>query len=410
MAQQVTDVIRPKDEEALVAAVAEAYASGTPLEVGGAGTKRVIGRPLQTAAVLTTERLKGITLYEPSELVLSAWAGTPLRQVESALDKQGQRLAFEPLDLGRLLGGQAGQGTVGGVFATNLSGPRRVLAGAARDHLLGLRAVNGRGETFKSGGRVMKNVTGYDLCRGLAGSWGTLAVMSEVTMKVLPKAEEARSLILRGLPDAVAVEAMCTAMSTPYEVSGAAHLPAAAAADLSDEGLAKRGEALTALRLETYSASMSYRLERLEEAVGFYGRIIELDAKRTAAFWQDMRTLKVFQGGEGAVWRLSVAPKDAARLVASIAKHVACRPVYDWSGGLVWLEVAPSTDAAATEVARAVANAGGHATLIRAEPAVRAAIDVFQPLEPPLAALTRNLKAAFDPKGILNPGRMYPGV
>ncbi|MCK5089904.1 MAG: FAD-binding protein, partial [Hyphomicrobiaceae bacterium] len=211
--------MRPKDEEALAAAVAEANATQTPVEVCGAGSKRDIGRPLQTAARLTTERIKGVTLYEPSELVLSADAGTPLAEIEKTLEKNNQQLAFEPIDLGPMLGQDAGLGTIGAVYATNLSGSRRIQVGAARDHLLGIRAVSGRGEIFKSGGRVMKNVTGYDISRGLTGSWGTLAVMSEVTMKVLPKAQATRTLLFIGLTDQVAVDAMCTALGAPYEVS-----------------------------------------------------------------------------------------------------------------------------------------------------------------------------------------------
>lgn len=404
------EVMRPRTEEGVAARVAEAFATGAPLEISGAGTKREVGRPLQTAAVLSTERLKGITLYEPSELVLSASAGTRLSEVEKALAEHGQRLAFEPPDLGPVLGAPAGLGTIGAVFATNLSGPRRVLAGAARDHLIGVRAVNGRGEIFKSGGRVMKNVTGYDLARGLAGSWGTLAVMTEVTMKVLPRAEETRTLIVRDLPDEVAVEAMCAAMATPFEVSGAAHLPAPVAERLSDGDLAGRGEALTALRLENFSASVAYRAGRLAKELAAYGRMIELDDARSQTLWEDVRLLRPFWDGGRALWRLSIAPRCGARLVAAIAPYLDCRAMYDWSGGLIWLDAIHPTDAGATEVARAVAEVGGHATLIRAEPSTRAAVNVFAPLEPAVAALTRRVKAAFDPKGILNPGRMYAGV
>lgn len=216
----MSDHFEPNDEEELAEAVAQAVSSQRPVEVSGAGTKRDIGRPLQTAVRLATENLTGITLYEPSELVLSARAGTPLSKIEDELAKNNQELAFEPVDLGPMLGQGAGLGTIGGVFAANLSGSRRIQVGAARDHFLGLRAVSGRGEIFKSGGRVMKNVTGYDLCRGIAGSWGTLAVMSEVTMKVLPKAQSTATLIFLGLTDEVAVDAMCAALGTPFEISG----------------------------------------------------------------------------------------------------------------------------------------------------------------------------------------------
>lgn len=406
----MSDVLRPSDEQELAAAISEAVADETPLEIYGGGTKRNVGRPLQTGAVLTTDALTGITLYEPNELVISARAGTPLSEIETALAENGQQLAFEPIDLAPALGGEAGGGSIGAVFATNLSGSRRILVGAARDSLLGTRAVSGRGELFKSGGRVMKNVTGYDLCRGLAGSWGTLAVMSEVTMKVLPRAEETRTLVLFGLTDDIAVEAMCAAMGTPYEVSGTVHLPASFAAALSDEELSGAGAAVTALRLENFSPSLAYRADRLETVIAAFGKLTELDQLRSEAFWTEMRRLKVLQGTEGALWRLSITPSLGAELVAAIAAHLDCRAVYDWSGGLIWLEVEPSADAGATEIRRAIADVGGYATLVRAEPAVRASVDVFQAPEPGVAAISRRLKAAFDPKGLLNPGRMYPGV
>ncbi len=406
----VSDVIRPGDEDELVAAIEAAAAETRPLEIYGGGSKRDVGRPLQTAAHLSTSRLAGVTLYEPNELVISVRAGTPLRQIEKTLAKNRQELAFEPIDLGPLLGQKPGQGSIGAVFATNLSGSRRVQVGAARDHLLGLRAVNGRGELFKSGGRVMKNVTGYDLCRGLSGSWGTLSVMSEVTMKVLPRAQATRTLLLRGLTDEVAVDAMCAAVGSPFEVSGTVHMPAACAEAMGIEGLVKRGQAVTALRLENFSDFLDYRADRLGEALAAFGKIEQLDDKQSTPLWSGMRVLRFFEGSEGVIWRISIAPKKAPRFVAAISGHMECRAVYDWSGGLIWLDLAPTHDAGASEIHRTVAEIGGYATLVRAEPAVRAAVEVFQPLESGAAALTRGIKSAFDPAGILNPGRMYSGI
>lgn len=406
----MSDVLRPVDEDELVAMIAAAAADGQPVEIMGAGTKREIGRPLQTASLLSTQRLSGVTLYEPNELVIGAGAGTPLSEIEKTLAKNRQQLAFEPIDFGPLLGQEPGQGTIGAVFAANISGSRRIQAGAARDHLLGVRAVNGRGELFKNGGRVMKNVTGYDLCRGLAGSWGTLGVMSEVTMKVLPKSEATRTLLLRGLTDEVAIDAMCGAVGSPFEVSGTVHLPASCAEALQIDGLVRKGQAVTVLRLENFRKFLDYRSQRLGETLAAFGKMEELDVSSSEAFWQGICVLKFFEGGMGDIWRISISPDKGARLVAAIAAHLECRAVYDWSGGLIWLEAASSRDAGATEVRRAIADIGGYATLIRAEPAVRASVDVFQPLAPSLDALTRKIKSAFDPEGILNPGRMYSGV
>jgi len=354
--------------------------------------------------------MRGITLYEPTEMVMAVRSGTPLGQVETALAERGQMLAFEPLDLGPLTGGEAGQGTIGGVFATNVSGARRVAVGAARDHLLGVRGVNGRGEVFKSGGRVMKNVTGYDLCRGLAGSWGTLAVLSEVTFKVLPAPEDTGTLVLFGLPDEFAVEVLCTAMGSPFEVSGAVHLQRSLATRLVDQPLASEGQAVTAIRIENFAKSVAYRKGRLKDLLKVYGEIGELDRASSLRFWAELRRLSVLQQRDAPVWRISTAPTAASKVVAAISAYMECRAFYDWSGGLVWAEVLSTTDAGAADVRRVIATYGGHATLVRAAPDVRAAVEVFQPLEAGLEKLSRRLKAAFDPAGILNPGRMYPGI
>jgi glycolate oxidase FAD binding subunit len=399
--------MRPVDEREFSRLLVEATATTTPIALVGAGSKVQVGRPMQTAATISTRGLRGITLYEPSEMVMSARAGTALAQIEASLADRGQMLAFEPIELAGLTGGSAGEGTIGGVFATNISGARRIRVGAARDHLLGLRAVNGRGEIFKSGGRVMKNVTGLDLCRGLAGSWGTLAVMCEVTFKVQPMPEDTATLILLGLPDEIAVEVLCDAMATPFEVSGAVHLQRALVARLWHEGLRRQGQAITALRLENFAKSVAYRKGRLKEHLRAYGDIHEFDGGNSLAFWGELRQLSVLQGSGAPLWRISTAPSAGPKVVAAISAYMECRAFYDWSGGLVWAEVLPTTDAGAADIRRVIATHGGHATLVRAEPQVRVAVEVFQPLEAGLERLSHKLKASFDPAGILNPGRMY---
>lgn len=401
--------MRPVDERELSRVVAEAAATRTPMTVAGGNSKQAIGRPVNTSATLSSRGLRGVTLYEPSEMVMSARAGTSLEQIEDSLAARNQMLAFEPVELAPLAGGEPGQATIAGVFATNISGARRVRAGAARDHLLGVRAVNGRGELFKAGGRVMKNVTGYDLCRGLAGSWGTLAVMTEVTFKVVPMPEDTATLILLGLPDEIAMEVMCAAMGTPFEVSGAVHLQPSLVARLWHEGLRRQGQAVTALRLENFAKSVAYRKDRLKDHLKAYGEIHDLDRQNSLALWGELRQLSVLQGSTAPVWRISTAPTAGPKVVAAIAAYMECRAFYDWSGGLIWAEVLPTTDAGAADIRRVIATHGGHATLIRAEPQVRSAVEVFQPLETGLERLSRKLKAAFDPAGILNPGRMYAG-
>ncbi|MBL8565404.1 MAG: FAD-binding protein [Hyphomicrobiaceae bacterium] len=406
----MSEPLRPAADWELASMIASFASRNQPIEIVGNRTKARVGRPMQTAATITTQSLRGIKLYEPTELVMSAQAGTPLAQIEAELAGNRQMLAFEPIDLGPATGGVAGVQSVGGVFAANLSGPRRVTAGAARDHLIGVKGVNGRSEVFKSGGRVMKNVTGYDIARGLAGSWGTLAVMTELTFKVLPWPESATTLVYAGLPDEFAIELLCAAMGTPYEVSGAAHLSAGLSRRLGHSSLAAAGAALTAVRVENFTQSVAYRKQRLADVLSAYGAPIELDYGETLAFWGELRQLRVLSDMPSCLWRISTSPRNGPKVVAAIRRHMTAEAYYDWSGGLVWLEVPASADAGASDIRRAVAVHGGHATLIRADPQVRSSVDVFQPQTPTLERLTRNLKAAFDPQGILNPGRMYAGV
>ena len=402
-------VFAPETREQVVEAVAWAAAESEPLEVLGRGSKRALGRPLQAAHSLDLSRLDGITLYEPEELVLSARAGTPLAAIEAALEEHRQMLAFEPADLGPLLGGEAGAASIGGVLACNLSGPRRIKAGAARDHFLGVEAASGRGELFKSGGRVVKNVTGYDLCKLLCGSYGTLAVMTDVTVKVLPRPEKTYTVLLFGLDDTQALAAMTRALGSPHEVSGAAHLPAAPVARSEVSYVARAGAAVTALRLEGPGPSVEYRCAALRRELADLGATEELHSHNSRAFWRELRDVRPFVGDrDHAVWRLSVAPSDGPGVVAAIGEGEA---FYDWGGGLIWLSVPLNgADAGAAKVRDAVAAAGGHATLVRAPLELRAAAAVFQPQDAASALLSQRVKDSFDPNRVLNPGRMYAGL
>ncbi|MCL4766069.1 MAG: FAD-binding protein [Hyphomicrobiaceae bacterium] len=402
--------VRPAAEWELSSLIVDAAERGKPVEVIGAGSKRGIGRAMQAALIISTSGMRGITLYEPTELVMSALAGTPAADVEAELAARGQMLPFEPVDVGPALGAPSGRGSIGAVFATNLSGARRVAAGAARDHLLGVRAINGRGETFKSGGRVLKNVTGYDVARGLAGSWGTLGIMTEVTFKVVPRPERTATLALLGLTDELAAEVMCEALGTPFEVSGAVHLPRGMAGRLATPALRDAGQAVTALRVENLESFVSYRCGKLRERLAPYGEVQRFDGDVSLAFWGELRQLSVLQGGTKPLWRISTTPTAGPKVVSAVGRYMAVEAFYDWSGGLIWLEVPDSADAGATDIRRVIAQHGGHATLVRADIGVRAAVDVFQPLDPGVERLTRGLKAAFDPAGILNPGRMYASL
>ena len=404
---QLTADMRPDTEAALADIIASASASRTGLEIAGGGSKRAIGRPTNSAHLVSTRGLRGITLYEPNEMVMSARSGTLLSEVQSVLAKSNQMLAFEPVELAGIVGGDARHATIGAVFATNASGPRRISAGAARDHLMGIRGINGRGEIFKNGGRVMKNVTGYDLCKGLAGSWGTLSVFTEVTFKVMPRPQASATLVVFGLDDAIAVEVLCAVMGTPYEISAAMHLQQSLAVTLDHMALRGQGRAITAFRLETSPKSIAYRRGKLMDALKIYGEVHALEQPSSEALWDEMARLSVFEASDHPIWRISTAPSKGPAVVAAISRYMPVRAVYDWSGGQIWIDVPITSDAGAADVRRVIASHGGHATLIRAAASTRAATDVFQTLEPGVQRLSQKLKATFDPSNILNPGRMY---
>ena len=413
----MSDTLKPSDANEVEAAIQHAVAAGKTLEIVGQGSKRAIGRAAQWDLTLDLSGLAGVTLYEPAELVLSARAGTSIAEIEALVAQQGQQLAFEPMDLGPVLGQAVGRGTLGGVLAANLSGPRRIKAGAARDHFLGFTAVSGRGEIFKSGGRVVKNVTGYDLSKLLAGSWGTLAVMTDVTIKVLPRPETEETLLLHRLDDARATQAMAAALGSAAEVSGAAHLPAFAAGRTGlRENIAPSAitSAITALRLDGVPPSIAHRRDFLTRLLKSFGELSVMAEPESQALWRGIRDVIPFAApanrAERPLWCISTAPLHGAEVARRIGAAADAQFLYDWGGGLIWAELAPSDDVGASIVRAAVSEAGGHATLIRAPSATRAAVAVFDPQQAMLGALTKRIKDGFDPHGVLNPGRMYAGV
>ena len=421
----MADSLAPTDADGLADAVRWAVAGEHPLEVIAGGSKRGLGRPVQSAATLSLAAFDGIVDYEPSELVLTAQAATPLATVEAAVEAERQMLAFEPADYAPLLGAPGGGdlrapgggdlrapggATLGGALACNLSGPRRIKAGAARDHFLGVHAVSGRGERFKAGGRVVKNVTGYDVCKLLAGSYGTLALMHEVTIKVLPAPERTRTVLVFGLEPAAAVEALGAALGSAHEVSGAAHMPAEVAARSAVSYVSGAGASVSAVRVEGFPASVEARCEALRALLERFGAVEELHSKNSATLWREIRDVRAFADDDVPLWRLSVPPASGAAAAARVADAADVRALFDWGGGLLWLAVDSAPDAGEAAVRAAAAAVNGHATLIRADAPTRAARAVFQPQATGLAALTTRIKRAFDPAGVLNPGRMYAGV
>lgn len=391
------DIQSPSSEEEAAIIVRDAHDSGTPLEIRGGGTRLGYGGVVEADRVLSSRNLGGIVDYEPAEMVMIVGAGTPMSEIDSALHQGKQRMIFEPVDHRRLFNVE-GVPTIGGIVAGNISGPRRFVAGACRDSLLGVRFVNGCGEVIKAGGRVMKNVTGLDLVKPLSGSWGTLGFLTEVTFKVVPQVETEATLVIHGLNAAQAAQAMAAAMATSNDVSGAAYVPAAAMRSLGGSD-----DDVTLLRLEGFENSVSIRAEKLKSTLSAFGEITTLDLETSSTVWIAIRDCLPFADGtEDPVWRISMPPVEAHKLVAAVDMGDA---FFDWQGGLIWLRL--QGDPQAKKIRKLVAeNGGGHATLVRASERVRRDEPVFHPQAAPVGALSSRIRSKFDPKGVLNPGRM----
>ncbi len=384
----------PADEAEAAEIVRAARKDRIKLDIVGGGARGGLGRPSEGAERLATARIAGIVFHEPAEMTISIRAGTPLGVVEAALAAHGQMLPFEPIDH-RALYASAGEPTVGGLVATNASGPRRISVGAARDALIGLRLVNGRGDSVKSGGRVMKNVTGLDLVKLNCGAHGTLGLVTEATFKLLPRPQAEATIVIRRLDDERAVAAMTRALGSPFGVSGAAAIGAGMGREFPR----------TFLRVEGFAESVDYRVERLIALNAYLGAEHALRGEDSQRLWRAARDAEFLaEPRERAIWRVSLSPSKGLRFVARLGAN-ALAHFYDWGGGLVWLASEP-TQGAAAALRAALEPLGGHATLVRAPDELRARIDVFEPLSPPLARLTKNVKASFDPDGVFNFGRM----
>jgi len=397
-----TTPLFPRDAADLVEIVAAAQANQQPLELIGQASKRGLGAPVSARPVVMTG-FTGIQLYEPDELVLTAGANTPMALIHQTLAASGQHLAFDPPNLAPFYGVSAELGSLAGVLSANLAGPRRLTAGAARDHLLGFQAVSGRAESFKAGARVVKNVTGYDLPKVIAGSFGTLAALTEVTVKVLPRPETEATLVLSGLSDADAIARLSIALGSPNDVSCAAHLPARVAGSFDLPGAA------TLIRLEGFGPSVAARRHAL---IDLCGDGLVLDGDLSRALWISLRDLlPLVERPDLLVWRVSVPPSAGPAVMKAIAAGGLELGWYDWAGGLLWLGLAAEeSDGGANRIRAALTACGGHATLMRAPIELRATVPVFQPQPDGLAALTRRVKHGFDPLNLFNPGRMAPLV
>jgi glycolate oxidase FAD binding subunit len=404
---ETTNALAIRDIVDIRDAIATANDRKTKIAVCGNGSKLAIVQPAAADTEISLKCFNKIEDYDPAELVLTADAGARLADIEALLESHGQMLGFEPMDYGPLFGAPAGNATIGGTIAANCSGPRRFAAGAARDHFLGFEAVSGRGEIFKGGAKVVKNVTGYDLPKLMAGSWGTLAILTRVTVKITPRPRNVATIVLTGLSDRDAAMAMAMAIGSTTAITGAVHLPAARTAAVPVASLAAAGTSVTLLRVEAFCSSVKPHVQALAKPLAPYGTPSLLDEPETRLLWRYLRDVQVFAGDMRQLWRISVAPMLGFNVTAALAP-LGAEWFYDWGGGLVWLTL-PSTEAAqADQVRAAVAKQGGHATLIRAT-AEQSNIPALAPETGALAMLSQRVKTAFDPAGVLNPCRFLTG-
>jgi glycolate oxidase FAD binding subunit len=392
---QTPTTLHPESTAALVDIISETRATNRRLEIIGGGTTRTLGDPVTADAVLDLSRLSGIDFYEPEELVIKVRSGTSVAEIRDVLAAKKQHLAFEPPDYAAFFGNPAASGSIGGIIASNFAGPRRIQAGAPRDAILGVEGVNGRGESFKGGGRTVKNVTGYDIPKLMTGSFGVLAALSSVTLKVLPAQPCEVTLLLSGLNDGKAIELLSDILGTPADLSAAAHL-----------GGTRSGALLTALRLEGISESVTARKAELENRLRKLSDVRTITAEESRAFWRGVRDLSSFSVEPATcVWRLMLPSTRAAQVVSAVGGEA----IYDWGGSEVFLRTEPgNTVKHALTIRSMVGEAGGNACLFRAPAALRRQIGTFQPRTAALTALRERVRRTFDPSGILNPGKIAP--
>lgn len=373
----------PGDPAILAEILTDAAARGRKVELQGGGSKARIGAE-RDCDLIEMSGFTGVVDYDPAELVLTVRAGTALAEVRELVASQGQVLAFDPLDPVPLTGCAAASPTIGGAVIAGFDGPGRLSGGAARDHLLGFQAVSGRGEMFRAGSKVVKNVTGFDLSKLIAGSWGRLAAVHELTLKVLPRPRERRTLALRGLNCEAACAAMATALGSPCEVNAAAYLPE---------------PATTLIMLAGFGPSIDARTALLSEKLKDFGAAEGLDPVEADNAWRTVRQAEPLSGCE-TLWRIVVPPSAAPAMLAPLEREVA-RWLADWGGGVVWLAL----DNRAELVRRLAGESGGHAMLVRAPAEVWRTVSAWHPRDPLVARLEERVRRAFDPAGVFETDR-----
>jgi len=414
--QDSDSFIYPKSEKEVSDFIKKYYKSNIPIELIGTGSKRKIGKPLQCAKILNLSKLNGIVEYLPEELYIKVKACTPIVDIEEELKKNNQQLVFEPINFGYLFTGESNYGTAAGQVSCNISGSRRFKVGSIRDHILGFRGVNGRGEIIKSGGTVVKNVTGYDLSKLICGSYGTLAALTEITFKVLPMPEANKTIVIHGLKLETATDLLNKGISSPYDISGAVFLPTEPknkdcvmnieeTFKLND---LKFGGSFTAFRLEGSRNSIDERIKKLLEKLQIHNmKISYLEPHQSEIFWNKIRNLEFFSNSKNNILRIVIPPSKAADLIFQLSNKF--KYFFDWGGALMWMEASDLSEEMFESIRKKVVRIGGYVTMIKPSDNLPYVEEVFT-ISMDRFNISQNIKKSFDPKRILNPGKMYTGI
>ena len=401
-------ILKPENENDLQEIIRYCYKKDLPIEIVGTGTKNEIGKKLQCAKILDMSNISGIVEYKPEELYITVKAGTPIKIVQDELKKNNQHLAFEPTNFSEIFKKDSNEGTVGGTLSCNFSGSRRFKVGSGRDHILGFKGYNGRGEKIKSGGTVVKNVTGYDLSKLVTGSFGTLLVLSEITLKVLPLQTDIKTIIISGLALEHALGTMASSIASSNDPSGVVFYPGSLRNNFVFNDLTHQGS-ITAIRIEGTKASTEQRIDNLFKNLSLEEtKTTILDSTQSEIFWEDTRALKVFSKNQKNILRAVVPPSETVNLINRLKTF---HPSYfiDWGGSLIWLELDYLSNQKIDQIRKRVLDTGGYLTVIKSPANIKSSSEIFT-IDPIKFKISQNLKKSFDPKRIFNPGKMYTGI
>ena len=416
ISQDSDNIYKPVDEIETSNFIKEIYKKNLPIEIVGANTKNFIGNKLQCAKVLDLSRLSGIVEYLPEELYIKVKACTPISLIEESLEKNNQQLVFEPIDFGYLKDSKSNKGTAAGQLSCNFSGSRRFKVGSLRDHILGFRGVNGKGDIIKSGGTVVKNVTGYDLSKLVTGSFGTLTVLTEITFKVLPKKDSTSTLVIYSEDNKVITDLFDQLLSSSNEISGSVYMPN----EPKNENYIinrnkvfkfndlKSEEPFVAVRIEGSKKSIDERIQDIYKELQLQKmKTSILDFYQSKLFWEKINNLELFSETKNNLLRVVIPTSKSLDLMEYLKNNF--KYYIDWCGSLFWIEVVENENTQIKEIKKTIINLGGYLTIIKKSESLSSDIDIFT-INDTRLLLSQKIKESFDPKKLLNPGKMYRGL